>query len=119
MQTGVPVRFYAEPLGLRYADGLERVELYLLSEYETLISKPPTGHRKPIQLVTKSGSYRAGFRTNPPSCPAYICPDLRDENGRQTKLARLLKDCGIPMHGQVEVMVSEDVFTFVQEDSSS
>jgi hypothetical protein len=109
----VSVHFYVEPLGQKYADGLERVELYLLRQCEALIQKPPANQRTAIELITKTGGYQGGLRTNPPSGSVYVCPDLVSRKGEAVSLARVLKDSDIQIGQEVEVIVDGNTLTLV------
>jgi hypothetical protein len=57
---GIQIKCRVDALSQKYADGLERVELFVCSEFTTSIVKPEEGQRLPITLVTPQGKYRGG-----------------------------------------------------------
>ena len=108
---GTEIRCYVEPLNQKYADGLERVELYVCSEFLTSVMKPDKGQRVPITLVTGHGRFQGGLRDLQGKGWPYICPDLISEkDGRKVSLARILKDNGIVPKDTISVRVSGGIW---------
>jgi hypothetical protein len=104
------IRCYVCPQGRILADGLEAVELYVLSDFESQIKKPEPHVREPVLVVTATGVYRGGLRTLPPNRPGdtYLCPDLSSESdGLKVSLARILKDKGIESRDEIDVRISD------------
>jgi hypothetical protein len=104
---GIQIKCYVEPLSQKYADGLERVELYVCSEFTGSVMSPEEGQRMPITLRTPQGRYQGGLRNHQGCGWPYICPDLVSEkSGRKVSLARILKDNGISPGDTISVRVS-------------
>ena len=101
----IQIKCYAEPLGNKYADGLERVELYVCSESIPSVAIPPEGQRVPITVVTPQGKYQGGLRDNQGRGWPYICGDLY-LNGRRVSLSRILKDNGVSPRDTISVRIS-------------
>lgn len=93
------------PLSQTYADGLQRVELYVCTECIPSIEKPRPGERVGITFSTQHGNYEGGLRNNLDQYP-YVCPDLCTRLGDKTSLARVLRDNGVKPHDRVKVSVS-------------
>lgn len=90
------VKCYIWPLGQYYADGLERVELYVCREFIESVSSPPHGERINIKLVTPRGTYGGGLRTYARTEEPYLCPDLNSQqDGARVSLAKVLRENGI------------------------
>lgn len=99
------IKCVVEPLSGKYADGLERVELYVLRESLPLDSTPKRGKREAITFSTPAGrSYEGGLRTYEGRWP-YVCPDLY-HGKTKLSLARLLKDSGIRARQTVSIKVT-------------
>ena len=101
----IQIKCYAEPQGQRYADGLERFELYVCSESIPSVAIPPEGQRVLITVVTPQGKHLGGLRNNQGRGWPYICPDLY-LNGRKVSLSRILRDNGISPGQTISVRVS-------------
>jgi hypothetical protein len=90
------IKCYIWPLGQYYADGLERVELYVCREFIGCISSPPHGERVNVTLVTPRGTYGGGLRTYARTEEPYLCPDLTSkQDGTRVSLAKILENNGI------------------------
>src|SRR5882724_7436446 len=96
---------YVEGLSQHYVDGLERVELYVCSEFTSFVPIPEPGTREEITLLTQHGSYRGGLRSYHGS--VYVCPDLRSDKNRKVTLARILKDNGIEPRQRIALRVAD------------
>ena len=105
---GIKIQCYVEPQSRKYVDGLERVELYVCSEFTASVTRPEEGQRVPITFVTPQGRYLGGLRDNQGRGWPYLCPDLVSEkDGHKVSLARILKDNGISPGDTISVRVSD------------
>ncbi len=101
-------------MGQKYADGLERVELYVFGKDLEFVAKPPEQQRVPVTLITRTGRYRAGMRTYPRTGDVYICPDLvAERDDRKTSLAKVLKDLGVKPDGEVQITIDGATLTLL------
>lgn len=90
------VRCWSVPLYNYYADGLERIELFVQGDHVRYLAPLEPGIRCPVALVAHGQRYQAGLRAQPGDGRPYLCPDLRAPDNRRTSLARLLVDLGSP-----------------------
>ena len=102
--------------GLRqwYANGLERVELYVYSREDIArVEKPEPKERVAITLSTARGDYEGGLRNNLDQYP-YVCPDLRSKrDDSKVYLANVLRDNGFKPGDRVKVRISDRTWTLV------
>jgi hypothetical protein len=104
------IKCRVEPQSRKYADGLERVELYVCSEFTSSV-RVPEGQRIPMTLVTPQGRYAGGLRDYQGKQWPYVCPDLvREKDSGKVSLARILKDNGISPGDTITVQVSGDTW---------
>jgi hypothetical protein len=100
------IKCYVRPLAQQYADGLERVELEVCSEFISFVPNPVRGQRIPITLLTPQGRYQGGLRGWDDW--VYVCPDLVSEKGsRPVSLAKILKDNDISPRDTIPVQVAD------------
>jgi hypothetical protein len=98
----------------RYADGLERAELYVCDEFVSGIARmPKDGERLQITFSTQAGSYDGGIRSYKGRW-AYVCPNLVSrKDGRRVSLARILKGNGIKPRDKVTIRISDSTWTLL------
>lgn len=107
------IRARATDIGLTFADGQRRVDL-VLDRQQNDVQAPPLGTRRAITLRTRLGNFEAGVRRWSRQDPrAYICPDLRDENGAQTRQSDMLLRLGIMPGQEVNLRVDDDDWTIL------
>ena len=91
------IRCYVQTLNQEYADGLPRVEVFVVTEDIGLIRPMPNkGQEIPITVATPTGAYQGGLRNEGGKGWPYICPDLY-VNGSKISLARMLRQNGVPL----------------------
>jgi len=94
---------YVRGLSQFYADGLERMEIWIDKK---LASSLPhrDNQRISIKLMIGEKSYNAGIRSTPANDYVWICPDLEDEFGRKMgSLARALTNSGFQKNQRVSL----------------
>ena len=103
-----------EGLSQSYANGLERVELYVYSGQDIArIEKPKPKERVAITFSTARGDYEGGLRNNLDQYP-YVCPDLRSKrDDSKVSLASILRDNGFNPGDRVKVRVCDRTWTLV------
>jgi hypothetical protein len=100
------------PLSQMYANGLQRVELYVCTESIPSVETPRPGERVIITFSTRLGDYQGGLRNNLDQYP-YVCPDLRTKLGDKTNLATVIRDNGVKPHDRVRVSISGKTWTLL------
>ena len=98
----------------RYADGLERVEVYVSDEFVGDIERmPKEGERLEITFSTRTGIYDGGIRNYQGRLP-YVCPNLVSrKDGKKVSLARVLKDNGVKPRDKVKIRISDSTWTLL------
>jgi hypothetical protein len=98
----------------RYADGLERIELYVSEPFVEFVERiPKEGERLQITFSTPTGIYDGGIRNYQGRSP-YICPNLvSQKDGKKVSLARVLKDNGVKPRDSVTIRVSDSTWTLL------
>ena len=104
------------PQSQKYANGLERVELYVDRAFTAqLPDKPRPRLRVNVIVRTKAGTYHGGLRTHEKSDKVYLCPDLVSESDSQyISLAKVLKNVHFGPGDKVEVEVEEGKWTILR-----
>jgi hypothetical protein len=109
------IRCYVQTLSQYYADGLPRVEVFVITEDMALVSPMPAGGQEiAVTVVTTTGNYDGAIRNESGKGWPYICPDLYT-NGSKVSLARVLRENGVSLSsGQpVTFDVSGSTWTLV------
>ena len=83
---------YVRGLGLFYADGTERMEIWISKKKASTIHHA-YGSRVPIKLRIGNKTFDAGIRSTSKNEYVWICPDLRDELGKKIRLSEVLTNC--------------------------
>lgn len=87
-------------LGNRYADGIERMEIWIDSDRANGLPYS-YGHRIPIVLQINGVHYHAGLRATVNNDYVWISPDLKSEDGVADKLAYVLTKAGFNKNDKV------------------
>jgi len=86
-----------------YADGLERMEIWIDKRHATALPHRDN-QRIPIILLIGEKRYNAGIRSTPANSYVWICPDLRDDFGKKmVSLVRVLTNCGFQKNQRVSL----------------
>ncbi len=96
---------YVRGLSQYYADGLERMEIWIDKK---LASSLPHRDNQRISIILMIGekSYNGGIRSTPANDYVWICPDLRDEVGNKMgSLARVLTNSGFQKNERVRLEI--------------
>lgn len=99
---------YIRGLSQFYADGLERMEIWI---DKNLASSLPQRDNQRISIILMIGdkSYNAGIRSTPANDYVWICPDLKDEFGRKMgNLARVLINNGFQKNQRVRLKIENN-----------
>lgn len=94
---------YIRGLSQFYADGLERMEIWIDKK---LASSLPHRYNQRTSIILMIGekSYNAGIRSTPANEYVWICPDLTDELARKMgSLARALTNNGFQKNQRVSL----------------
>jgi hypothetical protein len=101
------------PLSQQYSNGLERVELYVCTEFIASVEKAGHGEGIPITFSTPHGDYEGTLRNNQDKYP-YVCPGLHSKrDGTKTFLANILKDNGFKPRDRVRMRISDRIWTLL------
>lgn len=91
--------------GYVYKNGLEGLEIWV-DKKEGKGLPNEYGKRVPIDLSIRREKYTAGLRSTV-NCPyIWICPDLRDKNGKKISLAEVLKENNLGRNERVALLVN-------------
>jgi hypothetical protein len=114
MMTHNEVTCVVEGLSQSYANGLERVELYVYSQDDIAsVEKPRPKERITITFSTAHGDYEGGLRNNLDQYP-YVCPDLRSKaDDTKASLAQILKDNGFKPGDRLRVRIDGRTWTLL------
>jgi hypothetical protein len=94
---------YIRGLSQFYADGLERMEIWIDKKHASLL---PHRDNQRISIILMIGekSYNAGIRSTPTNEYVWICPDLKDDfGGKMGSLARALTNSGFQKNQRVSL----------------
>lgn len=91
-------------LSNHYRDGVERQEIHIPSAQAAGL---PHIHerRVPVDLVVGRSTYQAGVRSKRGYPVVWVCPDLRDADGRKHRLADVLRGAGLRKNQAVKLTV--------------
>jgi hypothetical protein len=96
---------YVQPLSQLYKNGLERVELYVCSEFMLFVPNPKPRQRVEITFSALHASYHGGLRKDAEGW-VYVCPNLVSaRDGSTVSLASILNDNGIKPRDTIKVRV--------------
>ena len=91
-----------------YVDGLERMEIAINKKNASPL--PYRDHlRIPIKLKVGAEYYDAGIRATPNVSEIWVCPDLRDTEGKNISLAHVLTNNGFSKKQKVCLEVEGNV----------
>jgi hypothetical protein len=93
-------------LGNYYANGLERLEVWVNKEDARPLPYEE-GERVGVELIIGSRHYRAGLRATRRNPYVWVCPNLEDEHGERTNLAEVFAQFGIARNEVVVLDVTE------------
>jgi len=111
MGNSVQLECYVAGLSQTYADGRERVEMYVIGEVPAAVPQPDQGKRMDIILRTPSGDFYSGLRRYPQTGQVYVCPDVvAVATQERTSLARVLEDCGFGAGDTILVRVEAQLW---------
>ena len=100
---------YVRGLGLFYADGTERMEIWI-SKKEASTIHHAYGSRVPIKLRIGNKTFDAGIRSTSKNEYVWICPDLRDELGKKVRLSEALTNCGFHKNQKIILKIEGKFF---------
>lgn len=94
---------YIRGLSQFYADGLERMEIWIDKKHASSLPHRDN-QRIPIILMIGEKSYNAGIRSTLANEYVWICPDLKDDFGRKMdSLAYALTNSGFQKNQRVSL----------------
>jgi hypothetical protein len=100
--------------GGRYTDGAERLEIWV-PKADAGGLPAEEGRRVPFTLVVGERRVTAGLRRTA-DCPyVWVCPDVLDETGRDTKPAHVLASAGVAKNQAVFLTPAGEVMTLTTE----
>ena len=94
----------ARRLAKFYEDGVELMEIHTPKSGSGALPFV-NGRRVPIVLVMGDSTYSAGLRATPRNPYVWICPDLRDAEGRKIRLADILGAAKVEKNQKIWMLV--------------
>ena len=81
-------------LSTKYANGDERIEFHINKEHNLSFSHE-YNKRLNVNLIFQDDLYHAGIRSTKACDYIWVCPDLKDKDGKAIKLSDIIRKYGL------------------------
>jgi len=104
------VQGHIRGLSLYYADGVERMEIWI-NKKKAYPLPFKLGIRVPIRLRVGAHVYHAGLRSTENNDYVWICSDLIDDKGKKARLTKVLQKNSFNKNNVICLSIEKDIIS--------